>query len=161
MFRTCLSPGGCGGWVGFDCTQGWRQRDDGTDKGEEEPSRSTLLGWQTTQKALRFTSSTAVPSAPLPSCSLVWSGRDPRRRCRGKAGRHTHSRVLAFKQPGENSPPQERVGSRARPAIAGIRSQLTGRPGFSAPPFPAFPFWRVRHLFLPPLEVGPCQKSGW
>ena len=74
-----------------------------------------------------------VSLASLPSSSLTWSGRDPRQRCREKAGCHTHSLVLAFKQLSENSPPQERVGSRERPTIAGIRFQFMSRLGLLAP----------------------------
>ena len=77
--------------------------------------------------------SSDVSWASLPSSSLTWSGRDPRRRRREKAGRHTHSLVLAFKQLSENSPPQERVGNRECPTIAGIRYQFMSRLGLLAP----------------------------
>lgn len=48
---------------------------------------------------------------------------------------HTLLLVLAFKQLSENSPPQERVGSRERPTIAGINLQFMGRLGLLAPLF--------------------------
>ena len=52
---------------------------------------------------------------PSPHPHSFGLGKTQDRGVGGKAGRHTHSLVLALKQPSENSPPQEHVGSHERP----------------------------------------------